>query len=303
MTELEKIAYAKGFIDKLAAGVDPTDGSLIPEGEVALNPRISKCFLYVSGILENIINNPSDAYKVSEWSASADVVSKIECSSFPVSISTFAKRINTALGATRKFTAYEINNWFLRECYMMHVMIGGGMANRPTEKGTAIGITADEYLGDGGRLRCRIRLDINAQCFVRNHLADIIELAKSGYHLDSTDRSVPFTLTKGELEGFPYSEVPLTVSQITEILNELGGENNTAKLKATDITGWLLNIGMLRMVGEYDKKYKLPTETGASIGIGVEHRRARETEYSVAVYNVHAQKFIVDNIHAIIRVI
>ena len=56
MTELEKIAYAKSFIDKLAIGIDPTDGTLIPDGEVATNPRLSKCFLYVSDILSKILD-------------------------------------------------------------------------------------------------------------------------------------------------------------------------------------------------------------------------------------------------------
>ena len=31
MTELEKIAYAKSFIDKLANGVNPIDDSAIPD--------------------------------------------------------------------------------------------------------------------------------------------------------------------------------------------------------------------------------------------------------------------------------
>ena len=54
MTEIEKIAYAKSFIDKLAIGIDPTDGTIIPEGDIALNPRLSKCFLYVADILSKI---------------------------------------------------------------------------------------------------------------------------------------------------------------------------------------------------------------------------------------------------------
>ena len=70
MTEIEKIAYAKSFIDKLAIGIDPTDGTIIPEGDIALNPRLSKCFLYVADILSKIIENPSalaEMYKTNEW--------------------------------------------------------------------------------------------------------------------------------------------------------------------------------------------------------------------------------------------
>ena len=41
MTELEKIAYTKTFIDKLANGINPLDDTQIPEGEVAANPRMA----------------------------------------------------------------------------------------------------------------------------------------------------------------------------------------------------------------------------------------------------------------------
>ena len=39
MTELEKIEYAKSFIDKLANGVNPIDDSLIPDDDVVNNVR------------------------------------------------------------------------------------------------------------------------------------------------------------------------------------------------------------------------------------------------------------------------
>ena len=39
MTELEKIAYAKSFIDKLANGINPLDGTPIPDDDVANNVR------------------------------------------------------------------------------------------------------------------------------------------------------------------------------------------------------------------------------------------------------------------------
>ena len=57
MTELEKIAYAKSFIDKLANGVNPIDDSTIPDCDVVNNVRLSRCFFYVSDILRQVIEN------------------------------------------------------------------------------------------------------------------------------------------------------------------------------------------------------------------------------------------------------
>ena len=47
MTELEKIAYAKSFIDKLANGINPLDDTPIPDDDIANNVRLSRCFFYV----------------------------------------------------------------------------------------------------------------------------------------------------------------------------------------------------------------------------------------------------------------
>ena len=57
MTELEKIEYAKSFIDKLANGINPLDDSPIPDNDIANNVRLSRCFFYVSDILRQVIEN------------------------------------------------------------------------------------------------------------------------------------------------------------------------------------------------------------------------------------------------------
>ena len=51
MTELEKIEYTKGFVDKLAEGINPIDGTPIAEDDLLNNVRISRCMYYVSDIL------------------------------------------------------------------------------------------------------------------------------------------------------------------------------------------------------------------------------------------------------------
>ena len=55
MTESEKIAYAKSFIDKLANGINPLDDTPIPENDIANHERLSRCFFYVSEILQREI--------------------------------------------------------------------------------------------------------------------------------------------------------------------------------------------------------------------------------------------------------
>ena len=311
MTEIEKIAYAKSFIDKLAIGIDPTNGTLIPDGEVALNPRLSKCFLDVADILSKIIDNPTalaEMFKTNEWIVTPEVLARIECSAMRVSISTFAKRINDALRSTRKFTATEVNNWLLNEGYLTRIATNDNkMTKRPTQKGVNLGITTDEVMKENGRAKYYVRCNVNAQRFIRDHLSEIIEFSKTyvAYSDTSVRRkpSEPFEITRAELAKFEFSETPLMISQITDRINALKTTTSAAKLKATDITEWLLSVGILKVVSLDAKNYKLPSDIGSEMGISVECRSSNNSEYSIALYNIEAQKFIIDNLHAIVRII
>lgn len=53
MTELEKIAYAKTYIEKLANGINPLTDQPVPDSDSINNVRISRCLFYVSDILRH----------------------------------------------------------------------------------------------------------------------------------------------------------------------------------------------------------------------------------------------------------
>ena len=57
MTELETVQRAKMYMDKLAQGIDPISGQELPEDSALNNVRLARCFFYVSGILEQVIQN------------------------------------------------------------------------------------------------------------------------------------------------------------------------------------------------------------------------------------------------------
>ena len=180
MTEIEKIGYAKSFIDKLAVGVDPTSGVLISEWEVLANPRISKCLLYVSGLLNKMIQNPALVEQMdqkSAWKINESVLACISCTENSVSLREMAKRINAALNSSRRFTAAPINAWLLKQGYLeLHETGKGGRRKCPTPKGEKLGIFEEEYLDFYGKLRKSVRCNVQAQQFIRAHLAEILAL-------------------------------------------------------------------------------------------------------------------------------
>ena len=44
MTELEKVAYAQNFIEKLVYGINPLVDPPMSENDIANNVRLSRCF-------------------------------------------------------------------------------------------------------------------------------------------------------------------------------------------------------------------------------------------------------------------
>lgn len=105
-----------------------------------------------------------------------------------------------------------------------------------------------------------------------------------------------------QLEKFAYSQTPLTVSEITKRLNELLNTLPYSTLKNSVITEWLTEIGMLTNVIINNKSKKRVTDNGRSVGIISEQRVNQQgSTYEAISYNLNAQHFIIDNIHAIIE--
>ena len=180
MTELEKIAYAKSFIDKLANGINPLDDTPIPDDDIANNVRLSRCFFYVSDILRQVYEN------------------------------------------------------------------GGVTKPRRTPK-------------------------------------------------------IPFTVTLEQFEKFEYSADPISVSEIAKRIYAMADNENMEKVSYRQVNQWLLNIGMLYLHDFGGKKpVKRPTDEGNQIGITVETRMGRYGEYQVVLYNEGAQRFILDNLEAVV---
>ena len=178
MTELETLERAKMYMEKLANGINPIDGSAIPDEDIVNNVRLSRCFFYVADVLRQVIDN-------------------------------------------------------------------GGVT--PQKKA----------------------------------------------------KKEPFALPVDKRNGFSFSDVPLTISEIVKNINELVSDENMAKLTTPMVTDWLVSINILVNEMNADgKPAKRPSPQGFSLGIGVDNRTSINGPYSVVVYDREAQHFIIDNLDA-----
>ncbi len=181
MTDLEKIAYAKMFINKMANGINPIDDSQIPESDLVNNVKISRCLFFVSSVLEDICANggiqkskkkKKDLFKLSE-----DAISNFPLSDVPLQISQISSHFNERIDVEimKKFPIAAITNWLLQRGYLAEFEKGNGRHYKiPTEKGAQIGITTEQRFGQNGSY-IAILYGIEAQKLILENLVNIIE--------------------------------------------------------------------------------------------------------------------------------
>jgi predicted transcriptional regulator len=138
------------------------------------------------------------------------------------------------------------------------------------------------------------------------YVSDILrKLIENGGIIEKSQKrkKIGFTITPEELNKYQIDDKPIPVSEITKRINDLVDLETMSKLRHTSITSFLLKSGLLVEQEFADgKKYIIPTEKGKSIGISREERQAHNNRlYYVTVYNADAQRFILENIHAIIE--
>lgn len=140
-----------------------------------------------------------------------------------------------------------------------------------------------------------------ARClsFVSGVLQKVID---NGGMVGSTKGTkLPFYITCAEKANFEYSKAPITVSEIARRINAAVRGERKAKLRYSSITFWLIETGMLEIEknsGVTENKY--PSKRGEELGISMETRTGVNGDYDVIVYNEMAQRYILDNIDAIV---
>lgn len=185
MTELEKIEYAKTFIDKLANGVNPLDDTPIPDGEVVNHVRLSRCFFYVSDILRQVIENGGvtplpKAPKAGKqaFTITEEARANLRVSETPLTVSEIADYLNSTVDETimKKISAASINSWMLDRGFLEVVERPDGKTRKlPTPEGRDLGIFVEERMGQYGPYTV-VKYSASAQSFVYDHVEAIVEL-------------------------------------------------------------------------------------------------------------------------------
>ena len=93
-----KLKVAIDWINKLANGMNPIDGKVLPDSDIVNNVHISRCLFYVSSLLEGVgKKKPSQQKQYDlEFQLTPEIASKVYISE-RTGIAMFVKEINKVI--------------------------------------------------------------------------------------------------------------------------------------------------------------------------------------------------------------
>lgn len=311
-TELDTMKHAKEYIDKLANGIDPFTGKPVPDDDIVNNVKLSRCFFYISGILEKVIENGGEvtAKKTVEvikpQKRGAVVITdearaRFKCFINEVSLSTFTDMINKHIDSdvSVKLKGSAIADWLTVIGMLSEERLPNGKLKRvPTENGSSEGIRLNEYFTPGGFPRYAIMLSPAAQQFILDNIDAIAKM--NGLPREKRNK-LPFVVTDEMREKLAASENYVTATDMTQNINSYVNENESGALKTGSVSKWLEEQGILENTElPSGRRTRLPTEEGLKLGIETRQRTSqRGEEYTAVVYSKQAQEYIYSHIDEI----
>lgn len=116
-----------------------------------------------------------------------------------------------------------------------------------------------------------------------------------------TGKKQAFRLSLEERERVAFSTQPISASELARRMNDVADTEDCKKISYRQITDWLVQVGMLKQVENgAGAQCRRPTDTGEKLGISVDNRVGQHGPYQVVLYSEDAQRFIVDNVEAIV---
>lgn len=195
MTELETLERAKMYMEKLANGINPIDGTTIPDDDVINNVRLSRCFFYVADVLRQVIDNggvvPRQKLKKVPFDLPVEKRVAFAFSDEAITVSEIVKRINELVAEENmvKLTTTVLTEWLISiDLLSNELNTQGKLTKRPTPGGISMGITMEERTGMNGPYSVVV-YNPEAQHFI----------------LDNLDAALETRRQKTENQGQPWS--------------------------------------------------------------------------------------------------
>ena len=182
MDKIQKLQKAKSYLEMLANQINPVTQDSCND-QILKYEQIKNCFLYVSNILNELIQNNGEIINVTspiDFNQNIINKDKIKISKEPISLKSVAFNINKQIDKKTMKTLKEssIKNWLVNAGYLTEEkiqVIRNINEISLTEKSNSIGIIEEDYLNKRtGELKQKIKLTEEAQKFIIDNLENIV---------------------------------------------------------------------------------------------------------------------------------
>ena len=200
MNKRQVIQHAKNYMDLLSSGVDPISRKAVDPDSAVAEPRLRKCFAFVSEILAELLATggyvalPDDGpdasppqyeivRKKDAFRLSQEQRRKVYIAKESVAPVRFVNHINRVIDSEsmEKLSVKSINAWLLKNGYVTQTKqpaVVNRTVMKPMQKAGEIGIEEQEVTDPNtGELKSRIMLTQKAQWFLLDNLDRIMEEA------------------------------------------------------------------------------------------------------------------------------
>lgn len=187
MNEKEKMTLAKKYIDYLSRGFNPLDESPVKNDDVVRNERISRCLMYVSEVLGEVIDkgmaeerkpHPERRGKKEEFYLSEEARKRFNLSDSPLTASGLAKGLSDLRDEYlyKVLSGASVTEWLAGMGFLDEKITEEGRTRYfVTKEGAEIGIFSEKRVSQNNTIYFIILFNKSAQQFVVDNLDAVIE--------------------------------------------------------------------------------------------------------------------------------
>lgn len=181
MMQKERILNAKHCLDALALGLDPATGAELPDDSVLNRVELSRCFFFVSGLLQELLDNGGSVARRSgqklPFALPAEQRAQFPFSEAPMTVTMLCHALNEMVdpGVYRRLRTTAITGWLLQLGFLEEIERPSGKPFRaPTARGRSVGLTTEERQGTRGAYSVTLYCP-DAQHFILDNLDAILD--------------------------------------------------------------------------------------------------------------------------------
>lgn len=293
MEEAKLLTHAKNYIDQLARGVDPISGRAVPEDSVLGQERLSKCFQYVSQVLQRELDQLQRPEEPPERKPPKEEPANETPGGMP--LGDFMAGLCASLGYTAApvFLNTAAYNWLVREGYLTRRSRTGSSLTDylPTQKGLGFGLVAEERTNRAGESYVKLLCGKKSWQLLQDNFEQIIACNQKRWE------PLLACLTPEWHSSTACTEEPVTLTAMLNQINSQLPEDLPKKVVPTELSNWLVWKGLLVPAIVRKAPVRLPTRAGEELGI----QSTKHKKNGKILWSIPAQQFILDNLNGIVQ--